>query len=62
MADELELASEREEIARNSAARVRRPEGPTATGRCLYCDELVAEHQRWCDAECRDQWEAHRGH
>ena len=34
----------------------RKPTGPTATGRCLYCDEIVADDQRWCDTACRDGW------
>ena len=34
----------------------RRPAGPTATGRCLYCDEIVDDTQRWCDGVCRDGW------
>lgn len=34
------------------------------TGRCLYCDEpIIADddrdvsRRRWCNAECRDEWE-----
>lgn len=27
------------------------------TGFCLNCDEVVEEPRRWCDADCRDQWE-----
>ena len=37
-------------------AASRKPEGPTATGRCLYCDEIVADDRRWCDTGCRDGW------
>lgn len=39
------------------AARQKRPPGPVATGRCLWCDEIVADEQRWCDAHHRDMWE-----
>lgn len=39
------------------AARQKRPPGPVATGRCLWCDELVADDQRWCSVACRDEWE-----
>lgn len=28
-----------------------------ATGCCLYCGEAVPEGHRWCDAECRDEWQ-----
>ena len=31
-----------------------------ATGRCLWCGEPVADGRRWCDAECRDEWERRR--
>jgi hypothetical protein len=37
--------------------RMRKPEGPAATGRCLYCDEILHDQRRWCDAEHREQWE-----
>ena len=29
-----------------------------ATGFCLFCDEPVAPERRWCDAECRDDWQS----
>lgn len=56
MSDNLDIASEREELARNLAQALRKPAGPVATGRCLYCDEISGEH-RWCDAHCRDAWQ-----
>lgn len=27
------------------------------TGRCWNCEEPVDKPRRWCDAECRDEWE-----
>lgn len=30
------------------------------TGFCLNCDEPVQHPRRWCDAECRDDWEKER--
>lgn len=30
---------------------------PVAKGTCLYCDEPLAG-RRWCDAACRDAWQA----
>lgn len=74
--DPLDRAADLAEAERHAAAQVRRPEGPGATGRCLYCGaELEAEllpeiaeetavrlrthiPRRWCNAECRDGWEA----
>jgi predicted nucleic acid-binding Zn ribbon protein len=32
-----------------------------ATGRCLFCDELVPDDHRWCqDSNCMDLWERER--
>ena len=28
-----------------------------ATGRCHYCDALIRDQARWCDAECGMAWE-----
>ena len=61
--DEIDLAQERDYLAAQNAMRMKKPEGPTATGRCLYCDEILDDQRRWCDAEHREQWEkeARRG-
>lgn len=63
MSDNLDIASDREELERTMAIAAKRPEGPAPTGRCLYCDELLDDQRRWCDAEHREQWqkEARRG-
>lgn len=50
-------ATEVEELARRAAASQRKPAGPVATGRCLYCDEQLDDGQRWCGAHCRDEWQ-----
>lgn len=31
--------------------------GPVATGSCLNCTEPVEKPKRWCDADCRDDWQ-----
>lgn len=52
-------ASDFEERDREAALRFRRAPGPEATGRCLHCDEeLFSRDLRWCDAQCRDDWQA----
>jgi len=33
------------------------PNVPKANGRCLYCEEPVEADARWCDVDCRDDWE-----
>jgi hypothetical protein len=40
-----------------AAQREKRAEGPRYTGKCLACGEETDERRRWCDAECRDDWE-----
>lgn len=57
MADEIDLAQEREYLATQNSMRMRKPEGPLATGRCLYCDSLLEPGRRWCDSICREEWE-----
>lgn len=58
MSDNLDIASEREELARQSAlVTSRKPGGPAHTGHCLYCSTKVPAPMRWCDAECRDCWQ-----
>lgn len=57
MNDEADRAAEQEAAARNAALASRRPEGPPATGRCHYCGERLPLPMRWCDAECRNEWE-----
>lgn len=55
--DEADRADREVEINLAEAVRQRKPEGPQANGRCHWCDEVVADHQRWCDNDCRAYWE-----
>lgn len=57
MADDIDRGCELEEKYREAALKVRRPEGPQATGECLWCGEAVEDGRRWCGAACRDSWE-----
>lgn len=58
MADFADLGADREEMDRALALKVRAPDGPAATGECLCCGETLADGLRWCDADCRDDWQA----
>lgn len=61
MADDADKAAEREEIARNSSMITsKKPIGPVANGSCHYCGERLPEPMRWCDADCRNDWERMR--
>lgn len=30
---------------------------PVATGFCLNCDDAIERPKRWCDSDCRDDWQ-----
>ena len=49
-------AAMREEHFRETALKHRKPNGPSATGRCLYCNAELSNNRRWCDEWCRDDW------
>ncbi len=46
------LAASRKPTGPTASRKPTCPTGPTATGRCLFCDEIVADDQRWCDTAC----------
>lgn len=52
-----DMASEREQQELERARAFRKPVGPDPTGHCLYCGAPLAEGLRWCDVDCRDDWE-----
>lgn len=57
MSDIIDLGNETAEFFNDLALRERKPTGPAPTGWCLNCEEILSEGERWCDAECRDDWE-----
>ena len=57
MSDNLDIASDREELARSMAQTLRKPTGPAPMGACFYCAASVRDGVRWCDSDCRDEWE-----
>lgn len=58
MADFADLGADREQQDLALALAQRKPAGPAPTGYCLCCGEAVDDGRRWCDAECRDAWQA----
>ncbi len=46
MTDVFDRATEREEMDREIAIRARKPEGPKATGRCLWCGDETTQGRR----------------
>jgi len=60
MADEADLADEfQERFLQDSLQRQLSGQrlAPKSTGKCLYCEEPLAPTKRWCDSDCRDDWE-----
>ena len=57
MPDDADIASRHIEVDLARAMRQSlQPIGPEPTGRCYYCDEVVGDEERWCNAQCRDDW------
>lgn len=62
MADEFDRASDLEALNLQSAlnlqakAAAKQPK-VEATGFCLHCGAELNDGRRWCDAECRDEWQ-----
>ena len=63
MVDEVDAAQEKEEIGLADAIRTARMGGPVAvaTGRCLFCDEILDDVMRWCDLFCQIRWHKEKG-
>lgn len=57
MADVFDKASDLEEFQRGMAIKRRVPEGPKWSGVCLNCECEVVFPLRFCDNECRADWE-----
>lgn len=55
--DQSDRATAMEELRRRAALSVRRPSGPPAIGECYNCGERLHGDMRWCDANCREDWE-----
>ena len=50
-------ASDYEFMDRELALQQRKPAGPVPCGQCYNCGKMLSGAQRWCDGECRDDWE-----
>lgn len=58
MRDAADRSQDTIELDTRLALQRRAPEAPAATGICLYCAAPTEPGRRWCDADCRDEWEA----
>ncbi|MGE0082005.1 MAG: hypothetical protein AB7U81_11970 [Thiohalomonadaceae bacterium] len=56
--DQIDQASEFEQLRRNAALAQRKPTAPAPCGECHFCGASLDDPAaRWCDADCRDRWE-----
>ena len=56
-ADLSDLASQHEQMFLDAALTKRKPLGPTPCGHCFNCEAPLPPADRWCDADCRADWE-----
>jgi RNA polymerase-binding transcription factor DksA len=59
MSDDVDIASDREQVARDKAIKYiqNKPPAAVSTGYCLECGAPIANNKRWCDNYCRDDWQ-----
>ncbi len=55
--DEADIAAEHQEREMALMLKRRAATGPEPTGLCLWCDAPLPHPLRWCDVDCRDDWE-----
>lgn len=60
--DIIDRANQLAEDERARAVASASAAGPVAeaTGHCLNCGDRLRKGRRWCNAECREDWEARR--
>lgn len=60
MSDEVDRAEHNQSVILDAAVKRRRDVSAVPVmgiGRCHACGDRVDEGRRWCDADCRDDWE-----
>lgn len=58
MADEVDMTAERDELeAPMRLAASRKPTPPAPNGHCMSCDAPVPVGHRYCDEDCRADFE-----
>ncbi len=57
MADIIDDSHEIEQTFLRSALSTKRPVGPAPNGCCHYCNGPLTNGQRFCDADCRDDYD-----
>lgn len=57
MADEADMAGDRMEWEEALRRRAVHKADAVFTGHCHYCHEPLQEPMRWCNGDCRSDWE-----
>jgi hypothetical protein len=57
VSDEIDRANERAQELLDESLAKRRESGPPPCGACYFCHEPLAPGLRWCDTDCRKDWE-----
>jgi len=57
MGDIIDKANERAEQLNELARSQRKPTGPVPNGICHFCGEPIEHGGRFCDIDCRDDWQ-----
>lgn len=57
MSDDIDRAADLEELQRTIALSARKMKAPEALGYCMNCYETLPPPDRWCDLDCRTDWE-----
>jgi hypothetical protein len=57
--DEIDRANDRAQqfLDHSLATAAKAATLPAANGHCLNCEEVVADAERFCDCDCRDDWQ-----
>ena len=59
MTDEADCSDEKIAAAiQNGIDRARKQTAMPYTGECYFCGSVVRKSMRFCDADCRDDWDA----
>ena len=59
MADQFDKASDLEQLDRDRSIAIARQKtaSPEPTGFCFWCEEPVLPGARWCNSDCREDWD-----
>ena len=57
MSDQIDEAGDQAEFMLETALKNKKDPGPAPCGFCYNCQSSIAPGERWCDSDCRQDWE-----